>query len=103
MAKLNGYVLTAATDAAVYVCPGSKRSTVTINICNATTSPALVKVGLSVSGSTSIGSTDTIEYNLSIAPGHSVERTGLALANGDQVRAYSDITGVVIVTWGYIE
>lgn len=93
--------LTAATNTAVYTVPASKTASFTLSICNRSTSPVLVRVALSTSG-TPAGA-DYIEYGATVQPGGVLERTGLVLAATQVVNVYSSAANVSAVAYGFEE
>jgi hypothetical protein len=103
MPRLNGLLLSASTYYNVYSAPTQSRATVTVSFCNISDQPAFIRLALVNSGSGSPTLQDFVEYNAQLPSGASLERTGLTPYNSQSLFAYSNISNVSVVVWGYTE
>jgi hypothetical protein len=103
MPRLNGVSVPANVDTVIYSAPSAKRATVTVSLCNRAQSNIFVSIGLCVSGATTLGDTDYIEFNVNISPGNTIERTGITPANGERIIIRTNQAGISAVVWGYEE
>lgn len=91
----------AATVAAIYTVPTSRRATININCCNTGSTPA--KVRLALSSDTTPADSEWIEWNAALDPSGVLERTGIVLAAGQALFAHSDTGAVTVNVWGIEE
>lgn len=95
--------LAAAQNTTILTVPVAKIATVTVSLCNTTSSPVTVRIALSNTESPSDGA--YIEFNTTIGVGSAgvLERGGIVLSSGQKLIAYSDISGVNYSVWGFEE
>ncbi len=93
------YNLGAATYTAITTGPSSGRyQTVAVNFTNTTASPIRIRLNIS-SAATSPANADFIEYDVPLAGGSELERTGIVIGNGQQIGAYAASSGVNVVAF----
>ena len=86
----------------VYIVPEGAIATVNISLCNAGNTPAIVRLALCEGLAPEAG--EFIEYGMSLYPGDSFERTGIALQGDRSVIAYAEKgDGVNISVYGFEE
>lgn len=91
--------LSAATYTTVTSGPSSGRyQTVSLNFCNATATAGFIRVNISTTA-TSPANADFIEYDVPLAAGGELERTGIVITNGQQIGVYSSIAGINCVAF----
>lgn len=91
--------LSAATYTTLTSGPSSGRyQTVAVNFCNTSASAGFIRLNISTTA-TSPANADFIEYDVPIAAGGEIERTGIVITNGQQIGAYSSIAGVSCVAF----
>jgi hypothetical protein len=93
--------LSAATNTSVYTVPSAKLAVVNVSICNRGSSTASVRLAVSTSGTPGAG--DYIEYDQPVISAGVLERTGLVLAAGTVLVAYSSGASVSVVAYGFEE
>ncbi|TXH54036.1 MAG: hypothetical protein E6Q97_11780 [Desulfurellales bacterium] len=100
--RLGAVDLAATTNTTVYAGPASgKVGTVTVSLCNRNSTP--VRIRLALATSSSPGAAEWVWYDKLIPGNESIERTGIAVDNGKQVVAYSDVANVSVVAYGFEE
>lgn len=103
MPRLAGMTLPSGSDTIVYTAPANKRTTVSINFVNRGGDSVLLNLALASSGSTTASISDYIEFNTTMTPGSTLERTSLTPYNGESLIANASKTGLTTVVWGYTE
>lgn len=98
--------LAAAAVTEVFVAPAGTRPVFTLNLCNRSANPAKVRVALTEGAAPT--DADWIEYDTPIpaagsAGGSVLERTGIALHDGQKLFVYVDVAGVSAVVFGFRE
>lgn len=104
--RLAALDLAAGVVTEVFVAPAGYRPVFTLNICNRSAGPAKVRVALTEGAAPDAA--DWIEYDTPIPAAGSVggsvlERTGLALHQGQKLFVRSDVAGVSAVLFGFRE
>ena len=100
--RLDTADLSATTVTDVYTVPASTLASCNVNVCNRNASSVKIRLALSDTTATQ-GADEYIEYDVSV-PGNGVlERTGIVLAAGQIVTAYSDTADVSVVVTGVEE
>lgn len=104
--RLAALDLAAGVVTEVFVAPPGYRPVFTLNICNRSAGPAKVRVALTEGAPPSAA--DWIEYDTPIPAAGSVggsvlERTGLALNEGQKLFVHVDAAGVSAVVFGFRE
>jgi hypothetical protein len=87
----------------LYTAPALRNATVSVNVVNRGFQTALLNLAFSASGTVVPSSTDFIEFNTSIPPGATLERTGITPSNGQRVFVQSNTSDLTIVVWGFEE
>jgi pyruvate dehydrogenase complex dehydrogenase (E1) component len=90
--------LSAATLTTIYTVPADNFAVTSINILNRGASAATVRLALAATDTPT--NAEYIEYDVSIPAKAVLERTGLALAAGQKLVVYSDVTSVSVVAYG---
>jgi hypothetical protein len=99
--KLGSVVTVANTLATPYTVPATSIATVNLNVVNAGSTDAKVKIAISLTPSPA--QADYIEYNVVISPGCVLERTGITCGANENITILSDVTGVVMRVHGIEE
>lgn len=104
--KLAALDLAAGAVTELYVAPAGTRPVLTVNLCNR--SAAAAKVRIALTDGAAPANPDWIEYDTPIpaagsAGGSVLERTGIALHEGQKLFVRSDIAGVSAVAYGFRE
>ena len=104
--RLAAQTLAAAADTALYTVPAGKRAVFTASLCNRSAATAKVRLALTSGGAPA--DADWIEYDTPVQPagsggGSVLERTGIALAEGQKLYARADVAGVSVVVFGIEE
>ena len=100
--RLGAIDIAASTYTTVYTVPASKVAVFTVSICNRNTLPARIRLSLSSTTGTPSNS-EFIEYETVVDAFGVLERTGIVLDATKVLTAYSDISGLSIVAFGYEE
>lgn len=103
MPRLAGMTLPSGSDTVVYTAPAGKRTTVSINFINRGGDSVLLNLALAPSGSVTSSLSDYIEYNTTMTPGSTLERTSLTPYGGESLIAFANKTGLTAVVWGYTD
>lgn len=101
--RLGAVDLAATTNTAVYTAPASTVATVNINVCNRNTTDVAVRVMHLDGAIGTLAAEDYIEYDLVVPAKTAVERTGVAVAAGHVIAAYSDTANVSVQVNGFEE
>jgi len=89
------------TSKIIYTVPAGKVATCNLSLCNFTELPR--KVYVAVHDTTPHSNADRLEYGTLIPPHGVLERTGLVLSAGENLRAWDDGTGVSARVHGFEE
>jgi len=90
-------IATTVTD--VYTVPVGVLASLNVNVCNRNATVVNIRLALSsVSGVQS--ASEYIEYDVAIEPNGVIERTGITMAAGDILTAYSDTVDVSVNVTG---
>lgn len=90
--------LAVTTNTSVYTCPSNTFSVVTVSICNRNSTSATVRLALAAAGAPTTA--EYLEYDVQLVGNGTLERTGLVMAAGQIIVAYSNVTGVNVVVYG---
>ena len=104
--RLAAQSLNAGADTALHTVPAGQRAVFTVSLCNR--SAVTTKVRLALTTGAAPTDADWIEYDTPIqaagaAGGSVLERTGLALAEGQKLYVRADVAGVSAVVFGIQE
>lgn len=104
--RLAAHNLAAAVVTEVFVALAGTRPVFTLNLCNRSDGPVKVRVALTEGAVPT--DADWIEYDTPIPAAGSVggsvlERTGLALHDGQKLFVRSDVAGISAVVFGFRE
>lgn len=98
--RLGAVELTITTDTAIYTVPASTVAIVNINVVNKNSVPVEVRL-MHLNGAIgTLAVEDYIEYNAVIPAFGVLERTGIVMAAGHVIGAYSWQSGVTVQVWG---
>lgn len=100
MARLGAADLAATTNTDIYTVPANRRATFTVNFCNRTTGDRQVRLALRTG---TLVNADYIEFDVTIPPNGTLERSGLMLTSGQIVTAFASATGVTCMAYGVEE
>lgn len=89
----------AAANTKVYQVPAGKTASVNINVCNRNTTPAKIRIALSVAD-TPVAS-EYLEYDFSLSGNNTIERTCVIANSNDRVIVYSDVANISAVVTGF--
>lgn len=81
--RLGKAILAANTDTTLYTAPASTITTATVCVCN--TSAVNIAVRLAIATSTAPAASDYLEFDVALAPGGVLERSGIAMTAGEQI------------------
>lgn len=88
------------TETLLYLCPATYKATGTVNICNTSSSGAIVRVGISPTN-IALVTANYLMYDVYIpADGQPYQVTGLVLTAGNGVRVKSDTANIAFVFMG---
>lgn len=93
--------LPAGADTALYTVPVDQRAVFTVSLC-CRLAAAKIRLALTDDGAAPTDA-DWIEYDTGLQPFAVLERTGLALAAGQNLYARADVAGVSAVVFGIQE
>lgn len=93
--------LIAATNNVIYTVPATKTASISVNVCNRGSVSAKIRVAVASSGSPT--NKDYIIYDAGIAPGESLERSGMVVDENKLVVVYSSVASVSAQVYGYEE
>lgn len=96
--RLAAVNILAITDTAVYECPENTFSVVTVSICNRGNVGSDIRLALGTN--TPPNPADFLEFDINLSPKGVLERTGIVLAAGQRISAYSSLENVSIVVYG---
>lgn len=99
--RLGAVDVAATTETTVYTVPAGKAASLTVSLCNRTSSAVTVRVALAAAATATAA--EWIEYDAQIAPNGVLERTGLALDSGQRLNVYTSAAGVSAVVFGFEE
>lgn len=91
--------LTAATNTVVYTVPSGKVATVNVNLLNRDAFPCTVR--LAVAATATPTASEWVEYDALVDGQTPLERTGLVIASGKLLVAYSSNGSVSVNVYGY--
>lgn len=101
--RLGAADLAATTNTGVYTAPSGVVATVNVNVCNRNSAAVAVRVAAIDGAIGAISAEDYIEYDTPIGVNGVLERTGVVLAAGQTIGAYSDTANVSVQVWGWEE
>lgn len=90
---------TANTNTVVYTVPASTTGTFNINVVNAGTTGATVKIAIAATSSPS--TSEYIEFNTFLGIGQVLERTGLVAQAGKNVVVNCSVANCAVSVYGY--
>jgi hypothetical protein len=105
----SGVQVTALMSASTYTpltpanaTPASGRiRAVSVNFCNTSASvSATIRLALSTNNASSPGTADFLEYNITLPPLGTLERTGVIMSNGYYLYGWASTANVTVVSWG---
>lgn len=99
--KLGSAALAAATDTVVYTVPASTIASINIAVVNRGTTPAIVNVAISATGTP--GNAEFIEYGVTIPVNGILERTAIVAGAGEKVVVYASTANCSVRVHGYEE
>lgn len=100
--KLNSINLAASTPVVLWTNLTTTPSTITLSLCNKSTSTANVRVAIIDGASISdITDADYIEYDLALASRNVLERTAIVLGQNQSIYVFSSSAQVSAVVWGF--
>jgi hypothetical protein len=83
----------AAANAPALLATVDEAAIVNILACNRTSADATIRIAISPTGSSAPAAADWIEYDVVVAAYQPMERTGLALSNGEKIFVQSSTLG----------
>lgn len=75
----------AATNTELVSAPASTIATVTVSVCNQSSSSETVRIAICSGGIGTLAATDYIEYDTTISANSVLERTGIPIYNGQTI------------------
>lgn len=91
--------LTAATDTTVYTVPSSTTATFSFSVTNTGSSVSVIKVAIAATGTPA--AEEFIEYDVPLASGDVLERTGLVASADKNLVFNSTHNNVIVNVYGY--
>lgn len=98
---LSQNILAYDVDTLVYTTPASKIASVTVSVCNQSTSETRVDMALTSLGSSTANS--YIEFNVSLPANGVLERSAIVLGAGQTIRVKSTNSNTSVVVFGIEE
>lgn len=99
---LGRQLLTSSTNTTVYTVPAGKTASITISVCNQSSSdPAKIRIALSDSDTPE--SNNYIEYDSNVPAAGVLERSAVVLAAGQRVVARATTSSINVVIFGIEE
>ena len=96
--RLGADDLTAGANTTVYTCPADTYAIVSINLCNRGNQATAVRIAVADLATPTVG--EYIEYEVEILSKGVLERTGIVLAAGQKIVAYSSAANISAVAMG---
>lgn len=91
--------LSAATNTTLYTVPAATTTTLNISVCNLGTS-GTARIQLAASATGTPAATEYFEYNTILNANQVLERTGIVVATGTNIVAFSDTPNITVMVWG---
>jgi len=101
--RLGAVDLSAAVNTTVFTGTASKITTANITVCNRNSSPILIRLAHIDGLLAAIANEDYFEYDLEVGANDSYEKTGVVVAAGHTIAAYSDTANVSVQAAGWEE
>jgi hypothetical protein len=93
----------ANTDTLLYQVPSSSTASITVVICNTSTSSSNIRLSMENSAAVGIAVTNCIEFDTPITPLSPFERGGLVLGSQQKLFCRSSVSNVNFIVYGYEE
>jgi hypothetical protein len=100
--RLGVSALPAATDVAVYQVPAGRKATITVSMCNRSTSTT-VRMALVNGNAAALANTDYLEYETPLGDNGVLERDRITLAALQSIVMRAASANVSAVVWGVEE
>lgn len=97
--RLGAVDLTAATDTLLYTVPAGTFTVASVSIVNRSNAAVTLRVGISTS-TTTMSTTDFIEFETELLPKGVLERTGLVMDAGKSLLVRSSTANVTAMAFG---
>lgn len=94
-------ISTTGTNIQIYQVPSGKTATITINCCNQGASTA--KLRMAIADSTTVALSEWIEFDLTLLPKESFQRSGVVMTGGQYLYIRSDQPDISVNVWGFDE
>lgn len=101
--RLGAVDLSATTNTTVFTGVTDKITTANITVCNRNASPVTFRLAHIDGAIGALANEDYIEYDQPISANDSYEKTGVVVAAGHTIMAYSDTANVSVVAAGWEE
>jgi hypothetical protein len=101
MSLLASALPSANTLTKLYTVPAGKRAVVNMTACNRANTAATMRIALS--SKTTPADSEYVEFDTSVNANDSIERTAIALSEGEQIFAQDNSASVAFNVWGIEE
>lgn len=96
--RLGANDLSAGTNTTVYTCPADTYAVASINLCNRGNQATAIRIAVAAADTPTDG--EYIEYGVEVLSKGVLERTGIVLAAGQKIVAYSSSANISAVAMG---
>lgn len=93
--------LSATTNTVIFTGTASTVTTCNVSVCNRNSSTITFRLAYEDGSSGTPSNDEYFEYDVSLGPNDSYERTGIVVTAGDSIIAYASGTGVSVQAWGF--
>ena len=101
--RLGAADLAATTNTLIYTVTSSTVATVSISVCNRNVTGIVIRLAHLNGAIGTLANEDYIEYGHTICKNGVLERTGIVMAAGSTIVAYSDTANVSVQVYGWEE
>lgn len=102
--RLGAQALAANTDTAIYTVPPGRKATVTLNVCNRSSTDTTFRVAMiDATSVASVANEDYLDYDAPLPGNGSVERDRITLTAGHMLMARAGAATASAVAWGVEE
>lgn len=101
--RLGAQALAATTDTTLYTCPATRKATVTVSLCNRSSTATTVRLALADGALGTLANEDYLEYDVELAGNGTLERDRITVAAGHTIIVRAGAATVSAVAFGIEE
>ncbi|MDC0002458.1 hypothetical protein OAP94_00385 [bacterium] len=96
--RLGASNMSAGTNTSIYTCPADTYAVASLNICNRGNQATSIRIAVADNATPALG--EYIEYEVELLAKGVLERTGIVLAAGQIIVAYTSVANISAVVMG---